>query len=93
MGKIKAAIVGSGNIGSDLLYKARRSALVDPVWMVGIDPASEGLRRARELGLETTAEGIDGLVPYLARDGIRLAFDATSAQHRREGPDRRRAPA
>jgi acetaldehyde/propanal dehydrogenase len=79
MGKIRAAIVGSGNIGSDLLYKARRSSLVDPVWMVGIDPSSEGLARARELGLHVTAEGIDGLVPHLARDGVRLAFDATSA--------------
>jgi acetaldehyde/propanal dehydrogenase len=79
MGKIRAAIVGSGNIGSDLLYKARRSSLVDPVWMVGIDSSSEGLARARELGLQVTAEGIDGLVPHLARDGIRLAFDATSA--------------
>ena len=79
MGKIRSAIVGSGNIGSDLLYKARRSSLVDPVWMVGIDSSSEGLARARELGLQVTAEGIDGLVPHLARDGIRLAFDATSA--------------
>ena len=79
MAKIKAAIVGSGNIGSDLLYKAKRSAIVDPVWMVGIDPRSEGLARARELGLQTTSEGIGGLVPHLARDGIRLAFDATSA--------------
>jgi acetaldehyde/propanal dehydrogenase len=84
MGKIRAAIVGSGNIGSDLLYKARRSTLVDPVWMVGIDAGSEGLGRARDLGLQTTAEGIDGLVPHLVRDGIRLAFDATSAHAHHE---------
>jgi len=77
--KIHAAIIGSGNIGTDLLYKARRSAAIDPVWMVGVDPASDGLRRARELGLKTTAEGVDGLIPHLAADRIKLVFDATSA--------------
>jgi acetaldehyde/propanal dehydrogenase len=77
--KIKAAILGSGNIGTDLLYKARRSEWIEPAWVVGVDPASDGLRRAAALGLATTAAGVDGLLPHVARDGIRLVFDATSA--------------
>lgn len=77
MAKLKAAIVGSGNIGSDLLMKARRSQLIEPAIMVGIDPSSDGLARARELGVETTADGVAGLMPKL--DGVRIAFDATSA--------------
>jgi acetaldehyde/propanal dehydrogenase len=47
--------------------------------MVGIDPASEGLARARDMGLKTTAEGVDGLLPHVAADGVQIAFDATSA--------------
>jgi len=82
--KIRAAIIGSGNIGTDLLYKALRSRSIAPVWMVGIDPSSDGLRRARELGLFTTAEGVDGLLPHLGRDGVRVAFDATSAHAHQE---------
>ena len=77
--KIKCALIGPGNIGTDLLYKLRRSAVLEPVWMVGIDPTSEGLARARELGLKTTAEGVDGLLPHVLEDGIQIAFDATSA--------------
>ena len=77
--KIKAAIIGSGNIGTDLLYKALRSELIDPVWMVGIDPGSEGLRRAKELGLKTTFDGVVGLEPHIEEDGVRIAWDATSA--------------
>lgn len=79
MNKIKCALIGSGNIGTDLIYKIRRSPVLEPVWMVGIDPASEGLARARDMGLKTTAEGVDGLLPHVAEDGIQIAFDATSA--------------
>ncbi|BBD79543.1 acetaldehyde dehydrogenase (acetylating) [Aerosticca soli] len=77
--KIRAALIGSGNIGTDLMAKALRSPLIEPVWMVGIDPTSEGLARARAAGLKTTAEGVDGLLPHLAEDGVQIAFDATSA--------------
>ncbi|MBL8466658.1 acetaldehyde dehydrogenase (acetylating) [Methyloversatilis discipulorum] len=79
MAKIRCALIGSGNIGTDLIYKLKRSEVLEPVWMVGIDPASEGLARARELGLKTTAEGVDGLLPHVREDGIQIAFDATSA--------------
>ena len=79
MKKINAAIVGSGNIGTDLLMKALRSASIAPVWMVGIEPESEGLARARGLGVKTTHAGVEGLLSHIERDGIRIAFDATSA--------------
>ena len=77
--KIRAAIIGPGNIGTDLLMKAMRSELVEPVWMVGVDPDSPGLARARELGIKTTCEGVDGLVPHMREDHIQICFDATSA--------------
>jgi acetaldehyde/propanal dehydrogenase len=77
--KINVALIGSGNIGTDLMYKALRSAQLSPTWMVGIDPASDGLARAQDVGLKTTAGGLEGLLPHVARDGIRIAFDATSA--------------
>lgn len=79
MQKIKCALIGPGNIGTDLLYKLSRSSLLEPVWMVGIDPQSEGLARARQMGLKTTADGVDGLLPHVEADAIRIAFDSTSA--------------
>jgi acetaldehyde/propanal dehydrogenase len=79
MNQVNAAILGSGNIGTDLLYKALRSKLVNPLWMVGIDPGSEGLARAQSLGLKVSAQGLAGLEPYLASDAVRIVFDATSA--------------
>jgi acetaldehyde/propanal dehydrogenase len=88
MKKIKCALIGSGNIGTDLLYKLKRSELLEPVWMVGIDPASEGLARAREMGLKVTDKGVDGLVPHVKADGIQIAFDATSAYVHKENSDK-----
>ncbi|WP_010325237.1 acetaldehyde dehydrogenase (acetylating) [Marinobacterium stanieri] len=77
--KLKAAIIGPGNIGTDLLMKMKRSEWIEPVWMVGIDPTSEGLKRAEEMGIKTCATGVDGLLPHVIEDDIRVAFDATSA--------------
>jgi acetaldehyde/propanal dehydrogenase len=77
--KLKAAIIGPGNIGTDLLMKMKRSEWIEPIWMVGIDPASQGLKRAEEMGIKTCSTGVDGLLPYIIEDDIRVAFDATSA--------------
>ncbi|BBB27583.1 acetaldehyde dehydrogenase (acetylating) [Amphritea japonica] len=77
--KLKAAIIGPGNIGTDLLMKMMRSDWIEPVWMVGIDPESEGLKRAQEFGIKVSTTGVDGLVPHVLEDDIRVAFDATSA--------------
>lgn len=77
--KIKCAIIGSGNIGTDLVYKIQRSKVLEAAWMVGIDEGSDGLRRARDMGLKTTAEGVDGLLPFVQRDQVQIAFDATTA--------------
>ncbi len=79
MQKIKCALIGPGNIGTDLLAKLQRSPVLEPVWMVGIDPNSDGLKRAREMGIKTTAEGVDGLIPHMVADGVQIVFDATSA--------------
>ncbi|WP_269620684.1 acetaldehyde dehydrogenase (acetylating) [Zhongshania sp. BJYM1] len=77
--KIKAAIIGPGNIGTDLLMKALRSELIEPVWMVGVDPESPGLSRAAEMGLKVTSEGVDGMLATMKADGVQICFDATSA--------------
>lgn len=76
---INCAMIGSGNIGTDLMAKLQRSPNLNPVWMVGIDPESDGLLKAREAGLKTTHEGVDGLIPHIEEDNIQIAFDATSA--------------
>mgnify|MGYP002621715979 CR=1 FL=1 len=77
--KIACAIIGSGNIGTDLMYKLKRSEVLEPVWMVGIDPESDGLARAKKEGLKVTHEGVDGLIANMDGDDVRIAFDATSA--------------
>lgn len=86
--KINCALIGSGNIGTDLMAKLLRSEVLNPVWMVGIDPESDGLKKAREAGLKTTHEGVDGLLPHVEEDNIQIAFDATSAYVHRENSDK-----
>jgi len=78
--KVKVAIIGSGNIGTDLMIKVLRNAKhLEMGAFVGIDPASDGLERARRLNVPVTAEGIDGLLKMPEFADIRIAFDATSA--------------
>ena len=81
MKKIKCAIIGSGNIGTDLMIKVMRTSKhIEMGAMVGIDPASDGLARARRLGVATTHEGIDGLMRMPEYADIQVVFDATSAK-------------
>ena len=78
--KVKCAIIGSGNIGTDLIIKIkRRSKLLEIVALIGIDPESDGLKRAARMGIATTAEGIDGFVKMPEFNDVVFVFDATSA--------------
>ncbi|MGW6374429.1 acetaldehyde dehydrogenase (acetylating) [Rhodococcus sp. NPDC055112] len=81
MSKVKVAIIGSGNIGTDLMIKVlNHSEYLEMGAMVGIDPASDGLARAAKLGVPITAEGVEGLVALPNFDEIEIVFDATSAK-------------
>ncbi|MCQ9385764.1 acetaldehyde dehydrogenase (acetylating) [Brevibacterium sp. 68QC2CO] len=80
MAKVKAAIIGSGNIGTDLMLKIMHlSDTLEMGAMVGIDPTSDGLARAARLGVPTTADGVQGLIALDGFDDIEVVFDATSA--------------
>ncbi|MDA8739121.1 acetaldehyde dehydrogenase (acetylating) [Luminiphilus sp.] len=76
--RAKAAIIGPGNIGTDLLMKCQRSDFIEATWMVGIED-SAGIQRARTLGLQTTTDGVDGLVAGFSANPVDFVFDATSA--------------
>ena len=97
MQKIKVAIIGPGNIGTDLMIKViRTSKILEMSVLVGIDPTSDGLARAKRMGYKTTHEGITGLMAMPEWQDIKLIFDATSAkahlynwEHIRKYPDKR----
>jgi len=80
MKKINCVLIGSGNIGTDLMYKLKRSKILNPLWMVGIVESSDGLKKARENGMKTTHLGIDGMLDKIKEDNVQIAFDATAAQ-------------
>lgn len=85
MEKVRAAILGSGNIGTDLMYKLKRSKFLVPTMVGGIIPESEGLERARQEGLKTTHEGIEGLLRH--SDLFDIVFEATTAKaHMQHAP-------
>lgn len=80
MAKIKCAIIGSGNIGTDLMIKIMRNAkYLEMTAMVGADPKSDGLARAMRFGFETTSDSVEGLLKLSSFKDIKIVFDATSA--------------
>jgi acetaldehyde dehydrogenase len=83
--KIPCAVLGPGNIGTDLMAKLQRSSVLELTAMVGIDPDSPGLARARAAGLDASADGIDFILDHV--DQCQIVFDATSAgAHKANGP-------
>jgi len=89
MKKTKVAVIGSGNIGTDLMIKVLRlSDTLEMGAMVGIDPDSDGLARAARLGVPTTHEGVDGLIAMEGFDEIGIVFDATSATAHRANAEK-----
>ncbi|HWK22157.1 MAG TPA: acetaldehyde dehydrogenase (acetylating) [Ureibacillus sp.] len=85
MKKLKVGIIGSGNIGTDLMYKIERSPVLEMSVMVGIDPESDGLKRAKDRGYEIISNGIDGLAERL--DLVDIVYDATSAYAHQKNSD------
>lgn len=79
MTKVKVAVIGSGNIGTDLMMKIRRSDKLEFVAMIGIDPTSDGLKRAKDLGYLTIDSGLQGFLAKYRKEA-EIFFDATSAQ-------------
>ncbi|TNE88810.1 MAG: acetaldehyde dehydrogenase (acetylating) [Deltaproteobacteria bacterium] len=77
----KAVIIGPGNIGTDLLYKALRSEHIEVVWSIGVVESSDGLRIAREHGVKTSHQGLEAVLDEVIADGVTIAFDATSAKY------------
>ena len=89
MSRTKVAIIGSGNIGTDLMIKVMRTSQhLEMAAMVGVDPASDGLARAARLGFATTHEGVEGLMALPGFDEIEIVFDATSAKAHEENARR-----
>jgi len=86
--RLKVAVIGSGNIGTDLMIKiVRTSSLLEMAVLVGIDPLSEGIERARRMGVPATAEGLDGLLKMPLWKDIDIVFDATSAAAHKKHSD------
>lgn len=88
--RTKVAIIGSGNIGTDILIKLRRSPVLDPVALIGVDPASEGLARARAMGIWTTHAGLDAFLADPIAADVAIVYDATSAYAHRDHAEKLR---
>ncbi len=78
---VGVAIIGPGNIGTDLLFKAQRSEWLEPRWSIGVVEASEGLSIARDRGVKTSHGGLSSVIEQLVADGVQIVFDATSAKY------------